>query len=45
MNRTAADITAQIARLEVSALDSRFDAQQRSMFRKSIRMLKKELVA
>jgi len=40
---TVAEITAQIYRLEVNANDARFDAQMRSMFRKSARALKKEL--
>ena len=45
MNRTPAEITAQIHRLEVSANDGRFDAGMRAMFRKSARSLKRELLA
>lgn len=45
MNRTPAEITAQIHRMQVNIQDHRFDAQARAMFRKSLRMLQRELAA
>lgn len=43
MTRTAEDIAAQIRRMEIHSRDSRFDAQMRSMFRRTIRSLKVQL--
>lgn len=43
--RTKTEIAQQIARMEVNALSPKFDAQMRSMFRKTIRSLKRELEA
>lgn len=42
---TREEIIAAIARNKINARDTRFDEQMRSMFRKAVRKLEKELVA
>lgn len=42
---TREEITAAIQRNKVNAADTRFDAHMRSMFRKVVRKLERELVA
>ncbi|SES08052.1 hypothetical protein [Sphingobium sp. YR768] len=43
--RTTDELVAAIRRNEVNALDSRFDAQMRAMFRRSVASLRRELGA